>query len=159
MSVPLPNTAERSLGHGEGRSVRLIYVALIAVTIPLGLASRVQPIPMPEVVRRFGGDVLSAVCIYFGVRLVLHHHRPRWMALTGGFVVCVLIELQQLYRGGWLVQLRDGTPLGILLGHGFLWSDIGCYAVGSVMGAALGWGAEVAIGTGALRSRARTTPS
>ena len=38
VSVPLPNTAERSLGHGEGRSVRLIYVALIAVTIPLGLA-------------------------------------------------------------------------------------------------------------------------
>ena len=146
------------MGRGEGRSVRLIHVALIAVTIPLGLASRVKPIPMPDVVRRYGGDVLSAVCIYFGVRLVLHHC-PRWMALAGGFVVCVLIELQQLYRGFWLVQLRDDTPLGILLGHGFLWSDIGCYGFGSVVGAALGWGAEAALGTGALRSRARTTPS
>lgn len=146
------------MGRRNGPSVTVIYVVLIAVTIPLGLASRSRAIPMPDVVRRYGGDVLSAVCIFFGIRLVLRY-RPRWMAMAGGFGVCVLIELQQLYRGSWLLQLRNDTALGILLGHGFLWSDIASYAVGSVLGVVLGWGVEVAFGTGELRSPGQTAPN
>ena len=139
-------------------SVRVIYGVLIAVTVPFGLASRAKPIPMPDVVRRYGGDVLSAVCIFFGVRLVLHV-RPRWMAVAVGFGVCVLIEVQQLYRGRWLVGLRNDTPLGILLGHGFLWSDIVCYAVGCGLGAASGASVEAALVARAVKNRGRRVPS
>jgi hypothetical protein len=91
---------------------------------------------MPGLVRTYGGDVLSATCIFFGVRYVAHRRTLAQCAAIG-FIICVLIELQQLYTGTWLVHLRDDTPLGILLGHGFLRSDIACYAVGTSIGVAI----------------------
>jgi Protein of unknown function (DUF2809) len=110
-----------------------MFGILIFVTIPLGLLSRAR-VSMPDLVRTFGGDVLSATCIYFGVAFCL----PRWSTLKRtlfAFVICVLIEMQQLVTWHWLVWARDETPLDILLGHGFLWSDIGSYAFGVVLGA------------------------
>jgi Protein of unknown function (DUF2809) len=109
---------------------------LIALTIPLGLASRMSSVPMPSVVRDFGGDVLSATCIFFGVGFVLNRYRLATCAAVA-FGICVLIELQQLLRFPWLVRLREETPLDILLGHGFLWSDLVCYAVGVGLGVAV----------------------
>jgi Protein of unknown function (DUF2809) len=122
-------------------SVRVIHLVLIAITIPLGLGSRMRGIPMPGLVRTYGGDVLSATCIFFGIRYVAHQRNLLRCAAIG-FIICVLIELQQLYPGAWLVHLRDDTPLGILLGHGFLWSDIACYTVGTTIGAAISFFAE-----------------
>jgi hypothetical protein len=133
-------TATRS---AQRFSVRAIHLVLIAVTIPLGLGSRMRGLPMPGLVRTYGGDVLSATCIFFGVRYVAHQ-RSLLRCSAIGFIICVLIELQQLYTGKWLVHLRDDTPLGILLGHGFLWSDIACYAVGTAIGAAISFFAESA---------------
>ncbi len=120
----------RALGN-SGLSTRKLHLLLIAVTVPLGLASRVSALPMPGLVREYGGDVLSAACITFGVCFVLHRHRLA-VCVAFGFGICVLIELQQLITVSWLVRLREETPLDILLGHGFLWSDIVCYAVGVV---------------------------
>ena len=127
-------------------SVRAIHVVLIAITVPLGLGSRMRGLPMPSLVRTYGGDVLSATCIFFGVRYAAHR-RTLTQCAAIGFIICVLIELQQLYTGAWLVHLRDDTPLGILLGHGFLWSDIACYAVGTSIGAAISYIAERAANT------------
>ena len=90
--------------------------------------------PWPAIVRTYGGDVLSATCIFFGARFAIVRARISAVA-AAAFVVCVLIELQQLIRARWLVRLRDDTPLGIVLGHGFLWSDIAAYAVGVALGA------------------------
>ena len=122
-------------------SVRAIHVVLIAITIPLGLGSRMGGVPSPGLVRTYGGDVLSATCIFFGVRYVAHRRTLAQCAAIG-FFICALIELQQLHTAAWLVNLRDDTPLGILLGHGFLWSDIACYAVGTTIGVAISCAAE-----------------
>lgn len=137
---PPPNQNGPALGALRF-SVRAIHVVLIAVTIPLGLGSRMRGLPMPGLVRTYGGDVLSATCIFFGLRYVAHR-RTLAQCAAMGFIICVLIELQQLYTGAWLVHLRDDTPLGILVGHGFLWSDIACYAVGTAIGAAISHTAE-----------------
>jgi Protein of unknown function (DUF2809) len=91
---------------------------------------------MPGVVRTYGGDVLSATCIYFGVRWVMHN-RDIWHNAVVAYLVCVLIELQQLITWTPLLRLRNDTPMGILLGHGFLWSDLVCYAVGVLAGIAV----------------------
>jgi hypothetical protein len=128
------------------RSIRAIHAVLIAVTIPLGLASRVNSLPMPDLVREYGGDVLSAVCIFFGVRFVFHR-RSIWNSAVTAYVICVLIELQQLITWSPLRRLREETPLDILLGHGFLWSDLVCYAVGVGLGLAVANGAELLLGT------------
>jgi hypothetical protein len=47
---------------------------------------------------------------------------------------CVIIEVSQLYHAPWIDSIR-GTTLGALvLGHGFVWSDLACYAVGVGLG-------------------------
>jgi hypothetical protein len=145
----LTSSGGRSRGwrsRGGDDSIRAIHAVLIAVTIPLGLASRVNSLPMPDLVREYGGDVLSAVCIFFGVRFVLHR-RSIWNSAVIAYVVCVLIELQQLITWSPLRRLREETPLDILLGHGFLWSDLVCYAVGVGLGLAVANGAELLLGT------------
>jgi Protein of unknown function (DUF2809) len=148
---PGPNGgSSAALQNAQRFSVRAIHLVLIAITIPLGLGSRIRGLPMPGMVRTYGGDVLSATCIFFGIRYVAHQ-RNLLRCCAIGFIICVLIELQQLYTGKWLVQLRDDTFLGILLGHGFLWSDIACYAVGTAIGATISFFAESAVSSATHR--------
>jgi hypothetical protein len=45
--------------------------------------------------------------------------------------------MSQLYHAPWIDSNR-GTTLGALvLGHGFVWSDLACYAVGVGLGASI----------------------
>jgi hypothetical protein len=117
-------------------TLRSVHGVLVALTVPLGFVSRMAEVPMPELVRTYGGDVLSATCIFFGVRFVLRRYTlPRCGLIA--FVVCLLIELQQLITWKPLVRLREDTAADILLGHGFLWSDLVCYAFGVAIGCAI----------------------
>ena len=50
--------------------------------------------------------------------------------------IAFLVELSQLLRWEWLEAVRDTRPGALALGHGFLWTDLACYAVG-VLGAVL----------------------
>jgi Protein of unknown function (DUF2809) len=117
----------------RAKNIRVVHAVLIALTIPLGFASRISSLSMPGIVRTYGGDVLSAVCIFFGVQFVLFKWKPMRCAILA-YALCVLIELQQLIHWDSLVRLRNETSMGILLGHGFLWSDLVCYAVGTAVG-------------------------
>jgi hypothetical protein len=45
------------------------------------------------------------------------------------------VELSQLYHAPWIDGLRQIRLAALLLGHGFLWSDLVCYAVGVGVGA------------------------
>ncbi|MBD3879661.1 MAG: DUF2809 domain-containing protein, partial [Quinella sp. 1Q5] len=42
-----------------------------------------------------------------------------------------LIELSQLWHPPFLEALRATTVGGLVLGYGFLWSDLVCYTVGA----------------------------
>jgi hypothetical protein len=59
----------------------------------------------------------------------------------GGFVLAMkfsyVIEFSQLYQSDWINTLRDTTLGGLILGYGFLWSDLLCYAAGIFIGACL----------------------
>ena len=112
---------------------RWLYAILILLTIPLGLATRWQQQYFPPLMNEYGGDVLAATCIFFGCRfLCVRWTLPKVACLA--YFISILDELQQLYRAPWAVKFRDITVVGILLGHGFLWSDIVCYAVGTLIG-------------------------
>jgi hypothetical protein len=111
--------------------MRLPYALLIPTTIALGLASRRWPV--------FGfapGDVLYATMAYWGFRW-LTPRRPRWEAVAwaGGF--CGAIEVSQLWRTPWLEAWRATRPGALVSGRGFLWEDLGWYAVGVALGWAL----------------------
>ena len=112
---------------------RWLYAVLILLIIPLGLATRWEQQYFPPLIDEYGGDVFAATCIFFGCRFLF----PKWSlhkVAYLGYLLSVLDEVQQLYQAPWAVKFRDITVVGILLGHGFLWSDIVCYAVGTIIG-------------------------
>jgi hypothetical protein len=112
---------------------RAIYFALILVNIPAGLATRKYGNYLPQLVAQYGGDTLYASLIFFGLRLLIVE-KKLWQIALWAYAVCVLIEVQQLYRAPWAVQLRKITIIRLIFGEGFLWSDLVCYAVGVFIG-------------------------
>ena len=83
----------------------------------------------PTLVRTYGGDTLYAVFVY----IMLCALWPRGRVVTLGALAllgCFGVEFSQRLEWGWLASLRDTTVGGLILGHGFLWSDMVCYTVG-----------------------------
>ncbi len=103
---------------------RSSYLILIIITIVLGVLSRkIDGIPT------FFGDVLYAVMIYFGMRFLFLNYSQRRVLLVALFF-CFCIELQQLYRANWILEIRRTSIGHYVLGQGFLWSDLGFYTIG-----------------------------
>jgi hypothetical protein len=108
----------------------LTLVVLIALTIALGLASRRYPHLLPPFVATYAGDTLWAAALYWLLALLLPFARLSRI-LVATLTISAIVEISQLYHWTWLVDLRS-TPAGALvLGQGFLWSDLACYAAGA----------------------------
>jgi len=106
-------------------------LGLLAATVLLGLATRWFPAAFPAVVSRYGGDLLWAAMVFWLAALA----RPR--ASTARLAACALaiayaVECSQLYRAPWIDAVRSTTAGALLLGQGFLWSDLVSYAVGVI---------------------------
>ena len=118
------------------RRLRLLLLALL--TVPLGLGSRHYAAALPAWLAAYAGDALWALLVFWLVALL----RPRWPVPRvgiGAFGLAVAVEISQLYQAPWLNALRHTTLGGLVLGHGFLWSDVVCYGVGVLVGCALEW--------------------
>lgn len=106
----------------------------ILLCILLGLLSR-STLPLPVFFRIYGGDTLWASMFYFIFLWIW----PRQKA-TLIFIITILfafaIEFSQMIDVAWLNALRQ-TPLRLLLGQGFLISDLLCYVGGTVLAYAL----------------------
>ena len=115
---------------------RVLYIILIVITIPLGLATRYYADNFPLLIQQYGGDALSATCIFFGIRFLFISKKLISVGCIS-YLICIIIECLQLYQAPWIVKLRHTPPFGILLGYGFLWSDWLCYAAGVLLGIAV----------------------
>jgi hypothetical protein len=105
------------------------YVGLLVATILLGLATPRFPQAFPQIIATYGGDTLWAVMVVW--LFAIARPQATTMALAvSAIVVAVLIECSQLYHAPWIESLRSTTPGALVLGQGFLWSDLVCYAVG-----------------------------
>lgn len=110
---------------------RTVYARVLLVTIALGLGSRRFGASLPTFVAQYAGDVLWATMVFWLVAIVspgAARHRLAAAALAIAFSV----ECSQLYRAPWLDALRATTAGALVLGQGFLWSDLLCYAIGIV---------------------------
>lgn len=96
----------------------------------LGLATRRYPAFFPPFVAEFGGDFLWAIVVYCVLGFLLPLWSPRRLAILS-FAVSYLGEISQLYEPPWLVAIRRTALGGLLLGRGFLWSDMVCYSLGT----------------------------
>lgn len=62
---------------------------------------------------------------------------PRWSSLRvagTALLFSYAIELSQLYHAPWIDGIRHNRIGGLILGFGFLWSDVLCYSVGIAFG-------------------------
>lgn len=116
---------------------RLLYLVLILITIPLGVGSRDYADSLPGFIAVYAGDILAATCIFFGLRF-LAIRAVLWKVALCSYIICISVETLQLYQGAWMIKIRETRWGGILLGHGFLWSDWILYAMGVVLGWIIG---------------------
>jgi hypothetical protein len=107
---------------------RIIYFILIILTIILGLLSRhFSIIPL------FIGDILWATMVYFIMRFLFIVKSVKFNVITA-LIFCFAIEFSQLYKAPWINELRHTLFGRLVLGEGFLWSDLLCYVVGVGIG-------------------------
>ena len=115
---------------------RLVYGLALAAVIAAGLGSRVFGATLPAFVATYAGDTLYATMVLIGLALV----RPRWPSarlVAVALALSVAIEISQLYHAPWIDALRKTTPGALVLGYGFLWSDVACYVAGVLLGGVL----------------------
>lgn len=122
----------------DGRRLRpaLVRAGIAAAIVLLGLATRRTPERFPGFVAEYGGDALWAALVYVLLSIV----RPRasvWRLAFAAATVAFVVEGSQLLEWDWLNTLR-ATRLGALvLGQGFLWSDLPSYTMGVAIAAAV----------------------
>lgn len=124
------------------------YAGAALLTGLLGWSSRRFGAGLPAWVGLYAGDALWALLVFW----LLSGLRPAWPGrrrALGAGLFALLIELSQLWQAPWLSALRATTPGALVLGRGFLWSDLACYAVGVLLGWALDGGLRTKAGRGA----------
>ncbi len=102
---------------------RFRYLVVAGLVIALGLASRRYAAVLPVFLARYAGDTIWAVMVFVGVALMA----PGWSSLrvaVAALVVSYSIEGSQLYHAPWIDALRHTRVGGLVLGFGFLWSDV-----------------------------------
>jgi hypothetical protein len=112
---------------------RVVYAIVLLLVIAAGLGSRLFGRHLPAFVATYAGDTLYATMVFVGLGLLV----PRWstarLAATA-LGLCVAIEISQLHHATWIDAIRRTTPGALVLGQGFLWSDLACYAAGVTLG-------------------------
>jgi hypothetical protein len=106
----------------------------------LGLGSRRFSGFLPSFVAAYAGDTLWALALFLALGLIWPRAATVRLA-AAALVVSALVEVSQWYHEPWIDAIRETTLGGLILGYGFLWSDLACYAVGVAIGVALECGA------------------
>ena len=118
---------------------RCVFLFLAVCLPPLGLGLRHLSSSHGGGFLDYAPDVLWALLVYcLTVVLWPRSQLPRSGALA--LAIAWLVEVGQLWREPGLVAFRATKIGGLLLGTTFLWSDLGCYLVGIVLGVLLDWG-------------------
>ena len=112
---------------------RLYYFLALFITLILGILSR-----KTTVVPLFIGDILYAVLIYFGFRFLIIKSEKS-TSLLFSLLFCFGIEFLQLVQIDWLIAIRKTTLGHYILGQGFLWSDLICYVIGTLLAFLIDW--------------------
>ena len=111
----------------------LVQLALIALAATLGIGSRRYAHVLPRFIAAYAGDTLWALAAFLGIGLILTRQSTRTVALLA-MAFSIAIELSQLYHAPWIDSIRQTTLGGLILGYGFLWSDLACYSAGVGLG-------------------------
>lgn len=132
----------------------MVYAALIVLVVLGGLASRSELAGgLPVFFSTYAGDTLWALTVFLVLGFLFPGARIATVALVT-LTLSFAVEFSQLYQADWINAIRDMRMGALLLGHGFLWSDLLCYTAGCAIGA-LG---EVLMGSRARGTTAAAPP-
>jgi Protein of unknown function (DUF2809) len=112
---------------------RFVYIIVATVVVIAGLASRVYRQQLPALLAEYAGDTLWALMLFLFVSTLLVG-RPVLVRAAISLALAFLVEISQLYHAPWIDSIRQTTLGGLLLGFGFLWTDLVCYSVGIALG-------------------------
>ena len=109
------------------------YLALVIFVMILGLGTRNISAQLPNWLNLYLGDALWAFMVFFLFGLIFRTRETRFIAALA-FLLSFGIEVSQLYHSQWIDTLRQTRLGGLVLGFGFLWSDLVSYSIGIGMG-------------------------
>ncbi|QWU45479.1 DUF2809 domain-containing protein [Bacillus sp. NP247] len=112
---------------------RLLYAMFTIVVIILGLSSRKFAFALPDLLNDYLGDALWALMIFTGFGFLFPKIETKKLAFIS-LIFCYGIEISQLYHASWIDNIRATTIGGLVLGYGFLWSDLVAYTIGVGVG-------------------------
>lgn len=111
---------------------RLTGALMMIGAAVFGLASRQPPLQDWPIIGPWGGDAAWTMAACGGLRVL----RPGWSPLRvafAGYALSVAVEVSQLLDLWPLDDLRRTRVGGLLIGRGFLWSDLVAYGVGGLL--------------------------
>ncbi|MEP7317207.1 MAG: DUF2809 domain-containing protein [Panacibacter sp.] len=109
---------------------------LFAFCIWLALATRHYTDWFAPLIIKYGGDTIWAGAFLFLLRIFFTKIKLWKLALIA-YLLGVIDELSQLLQTPVLVAIRKTTIGKLMLGVGFVWTDLVCYAAGIVMAACI----------------------
>ncbi|MDY7232935.1 DUF2809 domain-containing protein [Hyalangium rubrum] len=98
------------------------------------MGSRSGAVPLPSFIVAYAGDTLWTAMVY--ACLVFLWPRLSVLQAVGLAVgISFLVEFSQLYRAPWIDAVRAHRLGALVLGRGFLATDLLCYTVGGLLAA------------------------
>lgn len=114
---------------------RITYFILFIFFIWLALATRHYKDWFHPLIVKYGGDIIWAGAFLLLLRVIFIKVRV-WKLAVWCYTLGVLDELSQLINTNWANSVRSTTIGRLMFGVGFVWSDLLCYAIGTL----LAWG-------------------
>jgi hypothetical protein len=112
---------------------RIYYLLFLFVTLVAGFSARKFSCYLPAMVNIYLGDALWALMIYFGFAFLFRNFFI-WKIALFSLLFCFFIEITQVYQAPWINAIRHTKLGGLVLGFGFLWTDIVAYTLGVIAG-------------------------
>jgi len=106
----------------------LLSLAMLAITIPLGIAVRYAPLHLPWFWSKYLGSMLWAVALYWLIAAILPRTKPKALALIAG-IISLLVEFSRLTPERHIDAFRLTLAGKLLLGRFFSWKNIAAYLV------------------------------
>jgi hypothetical protein len=114
----------------------LTTLALLLITIPIGLAVRLLPLGLPWFLYKYLGSILWAVALYWFLAALLPKLRPPTLA-TLVIIIATLLELSRLIPIAPIDAFRLTFAGQILLGRYFSLKNIAAYLLAIALTAIL----------------------
>jgi hypothetical protein len=111
-------------------------LALLIITIPIGLAVRLLPLHLPWFLYKYLGSTLWAIALYWFLATLLPKLRPRALA-TIAILIATLLELSRLIPIVPIDAFRETFAGKILLGRYFSLKNIAAYLLAIALTATL----------------------